>query len=170
MPDQLLHQQLGSDDRSTQRRALERLIHSPETAASVLPQLLSLVDPADDTEHECCELATAVLENCGPPPPELTCELQSWLNHADSTITHPNRAYWAVTLIGRLGSAGRSCVSTLAEIALTHTNLPLAQRAVWALGRMADDSTEAAQVLRQCLASKDRTAVAVAAQWVMKTR
>jgi hypothetical protein len=73
---------------------LETCMNCAAAARDGLPQILDLVDSADESTSESC---VAALENCGPPHPK---DLPLLL----ASLTSPtgDRSYWSATLIGRL--------------------------------------------------------------------
>jgi HEAT repeat protein len=61
---------------------------------------------------------------------------------------HPDVAYWAATLLGRLESEASGAVSQLME-ALGSSALAVRERAAWALGRIGPRASKALPLLRK---------------------
>lgn len=80
------------------------------------------------------EWAVAALEGLGPPPADQLAPLVA-LAEAPAAIT----AYWAVTLIGRLGGDARSAVPALVRTLAQSPHVEVRQQAAWSLGRCGRD-------------------------------
>jgi HEAT repeat protein len=108
--------------------AAERLCRlGEEAAAAAVP----LVSGCGDEDDQVREWAAAALEGLGPPPATTRDELASLV-----TAGHPLVAYWAVTLLGRLGADAAPAVPALIECLGPQSDPAVAQRAAWALGRI----------------------------------
>jgi HEAT repeat protein len=124
----LLIARLATGDDDGRADAAERLCRlGPEAAAAAV----ALVRGCGDDDERVREWSAAALEELGPPGLGAIAELASLA--ADE---HPLVAYWAVTLLGRLGSAAAPAVPAVIGCLDGHTDLAVAQRAAWALGRI----------------------------------
>ncbi len=112
---------------------------------------VALACAAGDSDAEVRETAVAALEGLWPPPPELLPELVGLLedDRADT-------AYWAATLLGRLGRAAVAAVSPLTTAAAEKShNLAVRERCVWALGRIGPPASRAVPLLETLAAAAD---------------
>ena len=99
------------------------------------------------------------LENMGAPAAELAPAIAKRLEQAQSELV----AYWAVTLLGRLGPAAINQLSQLCQ-ALAHSpHLPVRERAAWALGQLGPLAHDALTVLEEA-ANSDHPRLARLAQ------
>ncbi len=87
----------------------------------------AVVDPSD----EVAEFAVAALESVGPPPAADVDELIGLLDDGEADV-----AYWAATLLGRLGAPAVIAVPALASAVENHAADHVRQRAAWALTKI----------------------------------
>jgi HEAT repeat protein len=87
------------------------------------------------------EPCIAALEKLGPPPVESLPALQELLSGDEMP------AYWAATLIGRLGADGAPAAPQLITTATGAQPLAVRERAVWALGKIGPAAKEALPAL-----------------------
>ena len=126
----------GAAERAAAAERLCRL--GAAAAAAAVP----LVRGCGDDDDQVREWSAAALEELGPPGVGAIDELATLA--ADG---HPLVAYWAVTLLGRLGAAAAPAVPALVECLGGRTDLAVAQRAAWALGRIGRPALAAAEPL-----------------------
>lgn len=121
-----------SDDTHPQRsKAAEAAMTLGEAAA---PAAAVLAAHAGDSDIG--EPCIAALEDLGPPPVEAIGALAALLT-ADELP-----AYWAATLIGRLGADGAPAAKQLSQAASGVAPLAVRERAVWALGKIGPAAKE----------------------------
>lgn len=117
--------------------AAQTLMLLGEAAAGAAASLVTLA--GDDAAGEWC---VATLEALGPPPVDQVDQLAK-LTTADCEAT----AYWAATLLGRLGVEAAAAVPALTDAAQHHSALAAQERSVWALGKIGAAASQATQVL-----------------------
>jgi HEAT repeat protein len=120
--------------------AAERLCRLGEEAA---PAAVPLVRGCGDDDDQVREWAAAALEELRSPPAAARDELIALV-----TAEHPLVAYWAVTLLGRLGAEAAAAVPALTECLGPRSDPAVAQRAAWALGRIGPAAAAAVTPLR----------------------
>ena len=76
------------------------------------------------------EAAVGALEGLGPPAAGQIAELAALTQDANADV-----AYWAVTLLGRLGVAAEPALPALIQAFQPPTALAVRQRAAWAIGQ-----------------------------------
>ncbi len=118
--------------------AIERLQNGDEPARLAAAQWLAqrptahaavaLVGAVADNSDEVRQWAAEALENLGPPA---AVQLPDLLQYARSE--NDDQAYWAATLIGRVGTRSHSARAALSELAANHRSASVRQRAQWAL-------------------------------------
>lgn len=118
---------LQSADVAERATAAEQLCHAGPDAA---PATLELVRACGDDEAV-REWAVAALEELGPPPKELVEPLAQLASDNNATV-----AYWAVTLLGRLGPDAVGSEQKLVTILEKSPADAVRERAAWALGEM----------------------------------
>lgn len=104
---------------------------------------LPLVTAAGDADDSVAMLAADCLERFGQPPKQVLPELLSLLGRS----TDGEVAYWAVTLIGRLGPHAATATECLCGQLLDSPFLPVRERAAWALARIGPAAASAAVAL-----------------------
>ncbi len=119
---------LQSGDETTRAVAAESLCR---LGPGVQPAAIQLVRTCADTSEIVREWVVGALEEIGPPDPADLDELTHLAVTQD-----PDVAYWAVTLLGRLGESGASAVNALTRTLSTHPATSVRQRAAWALGKI----------------------------------
>jgi HEAT repeat protein len=141
----LIHD-LSSDSASEREAASEQLLTMGEAAVAAAVPLVRAVSDSSETVRE---NAVGALEGIGVPD---RGDL-----HALRGLVHsgkPDVAYWAVTLIGRLGSDAAAAVEDLAR-ALASPASHVRQRAAWALGEVGSLAAPAIPALRTAAQSND---------------
>jgi hypothetical protein len=112
------------------------------------PAAVALV--AATADPELLEWAAEALENLGPPPGEALDELRQQLTHQS-----PDAAYWAATLLGRLGAAGAPAAPALVQALERSPHASVRERAAWALGELGPAAAAAAGALEQASGAGD---------------
>lgn len=92
--------------------------------------------------------AVAALEDLGPPQSDSRERL-------DALVTSPNAlvAYWAATLLGRLGVSAVASQSILAGVLLNSEDVSVKERSAWALGKLGATTDIAVSALKQAVDS-----------------
>ncbi len=131
--------------------AAEQLSHLAEEAA---PAAVGLVETMADSDDIVREWANAALESLGPPRSDDATRLAALAGDARANV-----AYWAVTLLGRLGGAGElsaddstAIVSALVSALRTYSEVTVRERAAWALGQIGKPARSAISALAQAAA------------------
>jgi HEAT repeat protein len=134
---------LRSADATERAAAAEQLCHAGADAA---PACVELVRACAD-EEAVREWAVAALEELGPPPQELLEPLIQLVSNDNATV-----AYWAVTLLARLGPAAIASEPKVVAILQGSPDEAVRERAASALGTMGAKSEESLAALE--IASK----------------
>lgn len=142
-----LGRQLVSNDAEQRVAAAELLSRAGEQAAVVAVPLVTACGDADDRVRE---LAVAALEDLGPPPTESVAPLSRLVTASD-----PLTAYWATTLLGRLGGDAAAAVPVLAACIESSADLSVRQRAAWAIGKIGPAATSARAALQKAASQGD---------------
>ena len=150
---QTLVEQLTSSSPQARASAAERISRLGEDAKDASS---ALVQSCGDNELR--DSCVAALEELGPPPTEQLPELASLLA-AENEAT----AYWAATLLGRAGAESAPHADRLALTAANGES-PVAERAVWALGKIGPDASAALPMLRSLAESGGPRAARLAKQ------
>lgn len=132
-------------------RRLDAAEHLARLGEGARGAAVPLVRAAGDASESVREWAVAALEGLGPPDAEDTTALRQ----AIVTASHDDVAYWAVTLVGRLGVVGSPAVPELAKALQQADSMAVRQRAAWALGRIGPDAAAAREGLEQASGSDD---------------
>jgi HEAT repeat protein len=120
---------LSNEDVAVRLAAAEKIASLGESAADLA---IPLVKALADENESVREFVTSALEDCGPPPQEDAEQLEQLLGASNADI-----AYWAATLLGRLGDGAIQAVEALRTAAAEHVSPEVRQRATWALGKIA---------------------------------
>lgn len=104
---------------------------------------VELVEACGDDEMV-REGAIAALESLGPPPTESMDRLAALTSDNNSLV-----AYWAITLLGRLGTEARACEDCLVNALTDSGDTSRCERAAWALGMIQAESAAAMGALEQ---------------------
>ncbi len=139
-------QRLQSPDVQQRAAATEALSRMGPDAAFAAVELVN----ACADEEIVREGAVAALEELGPPTPEVLPRLVPLVSSSDSLV-----AYWAITLLGRAGSAARFSQDELASLLTTSTVISLRERAAWALSKVDATSEVAILALENAAASSE---------------
>ncbi|KAA5541742.1 hypothetical protein FYK55_16070 [Roseiconus nitratireducens] len=109
---------------------------------------VELVTACGDEEPRVREYAVVSLESLGVPPPETLDALTDRIKD-DSPLV----AYWAVTLLGRSGPAGKPRQNEIAAVLDSDADLSVRERAAWALEKVGADSDAAIDALQRAAQS-----------------
>ena len=123
-----LASKLQSPNLEERRRTVEELARNP---ASAVPVSVALVQATADDDDNVRQWATSALEDMGPPASGDCQALAELLagNQADP-------AYWAATLLGRLGQSASPAANCLTKAAQAHGTPAVRRRAAWDLEQM----------------------------------
>ena len=108
--------------------AAELLARAGDAAA---PAAVPLVTACGDDDDQVREWAVAALEDLGAPPLQSLAALTGLVSSP-----HPLVAYWATTLVGRLGQDAASATTALVTALESAPDPAVRERAAWALGRI----------------------------------
>lgn len=119
---------LQSEDVAMRIDAAERVASLGEAAAALAIPLVKALGDADETVRE---LVTSALEDCGAPASSEIEPLKQLLANQNADI-----AYWAATLLGRLGDKAGHASEALHTAAAKHASPVVRKRAAWALEKI----------------------------------
>jgi HEAT repeat protein len=137
---------LNSTEVDLRRKAAEGLSrHESASAAAV-----SLARASGDPDEQVRQWATAALEEMGAPSVEDAPALAELLAGSNA-----DTAYWAATLLGRLGERAADVVPALARAVDSDGEMAVRQRAAWALGKIGRPAATVAESLRHATAADD---------------
>ena len=148
--------QLEGIDTAQQTAAANELAtlgHAAQPAAVALVRTIGIPD------EEVLEACTAALEELGPPAADQIKPLTELASDCTSDV-----AYWSVTLLGRAGQSAATAVSTLTQVLESDADLPVRERAAWALGEIGPAANAAAPALREAANSTDARLARLAAK------
>ncbi len=139
--------QLSASDIEQRRAAASAFMLSPENTQLAL---VPLCHAAGDPDEAVRESAVAALEECEVPKAS-ACAGLSDLLMSETTDT----AYWAATLLGRLGSDAKPWAADIAMALNGHSASAVRQRCAWALGKIGAADTAITDALSQAAKSDD---------------
>ncbi len=144
-PTEELARRLVSPDADIRAAAAEALclLHDGARAAAV-----ALVRAVNDTDERVRQFAAAALEDIGPPEAVDVSPLAAILGESPADC-----AYWAATLLGRLGPQAEAAVPMLADSLANAPAAHVRERAAWALGKIGPSAGSALPVLETAAAS-----------------
>ena len=137
-------QQLENDDAEIRAKAAEAICQS----GSDLSQYSVALVKATGDEEPVSEWAIASLENIEAVPAEAMQPLAELLPSQSETV-----AYWAVTLLGRMGNEASACEVQLANLMSESKHDSVRERAAWALGQIGVRSDDAKEKLQRATES-----------------
>src|SRR5262245_3877396 len=105
--------------------------------------VLGLVDAASDSDDEGRNWVAEALERMGPTDVADVRQLADRLK-----LPGPDSAYWAATLLGRLGPEAAPAVTSLVQVLEHRSELAVRERAVWAIGQMGESAQDAISSLQ----------------------
>lgn len=123
-----LVRRLTAADAADRAAAAELLARAGDAAADAV---VPLVTACGDDDDQVREWAVAALEDVGSPKLESLTALTGLVS-----TTHPLVAYWATTLLGRLGKDAASATTALVTALESASDVAVRERAAWALGRL----------------------------------
>jgi HEAT repeat protein len=138
--------ELQSPDLKLRTVAAERLCQAGSDASDAA---VDLVRACGDDEAV-SNWAVAALEELGTPPISAVESLTALASDKNSLV-----AYWAATLLGRLGPDATDSQAKLASVLITSQEVAVQERFAWALGKIGVTSDEALKALSQVAKGDD---------------
>lgn len=117
-----------SADVAERRRGAEGLAQLGEEAAQAS---VELVRAAGDADEQVREWAVGALEALGTPEAGQLSGLVEQLGNSRG-----DAAYWAATLLGRMGREASSALEELNRVLLQSPQMAVRQRCAWAIGKI----------------------------------
>lgn len=130
---------LQSPDLELRAVAAERLCQAGSDASDAAVDLVR----ASGDDQAVSNWAVAALEDLGTPPISTVESLTALALDKNAIV-----AYWAATLLGRLGPDATNSQATLASVLTTSPEVAVQERIAWALGKIGATSEEALIALR----------------------
>lgn len=127
--------QLEGTDTAAQTAAANELSRMGREAQGAIVSLVRTVGIPDEEVLEAC---TAALEEAGPPSADQVTALMSLTTDCSGDV-----AYWAVTLLGRARADAAPAVAALVAVLESDADLPVRERAAWALGEIGPSAKNA---------------------------
>ena len=143
----MLAKQLETGEVDARKAAAEQLCQLGEESRVAAA---ALVIACADDDASVSEWAVGALEQMGPPPPEMIGELAKLAVHSNELV-----AYWATTLLGRLGPDAAPAEASLTAVLESSPHVVVQQRAAWALGRIGADSAQSHAALAHATQASD---------------
>jgi HEAT repeat protein len=137
--------QLEGTDTAAQTSAATELAKRGSAAQGAAVALVRTVGIPDEEVLEAC---TAALEELGPPAAEHIRPLAQLTHDCSSDV-----AYWSVTLLGRAKDGAADAVPDLIKVLESDADLPVRERAAWALCEIGPAAKSAAAALNTAAAS-----------------
>ncbi len=134
----------------------EALSHLGEAAR---PAAVLLVRANADESDEVREWVVAALEELGPPDIADTEQLAGFALDDNRDV-----AYWAITLLGRLGASALPALGQVTRAMSSHAAAAVRQRAAWALGKIGPAASSALDALRTASSGDDPRLARLAAR------
>jgi HEAT repeat protein len=153
---ELLVRDLESESLAKRREAAQGLLRLGSQAA---PAAVPLVRACQEEDEGLRELVSGALEDLGPPPLSSLPDLRQLC-----AAPHLDVAYWAVTLVGRLGADAGQATPELIACLSPDRPRSVRQRAAWALGRVGPAAAGAESALRAVLGEADPRLVRLAGE------
>ena len=139
-------QDLQSPDVGVRANAAEKLCTAGAEAANAAVELVKACGDDETVQN----WAVAALEDHGPPPPASIGPLAELVTSPHSLV-----AYWAATLLSRIGPQAIESQSALAVVLLESPDEALRERAALALGKIGANSSAAVNALDQAANAKN---------------
>lgn len=149
-------ERLRSSDAAERTGAAERIAQRGTEAAGAA---IVLVEAVRDESDEAREWVVAALEGLEAPSAADAGRLAALAADSNADV-----AYWAATLVGRLGPAARSEASALATALAQSHSTATQRRIVWALEQIEVGSPDVMAALAAAETSGDRPLAAAAAR------
>lgn len=131
--------QLEGTDTAAQTAAANELASRGREAQGAIVALVRTVGIPDEEVLEAC---TAALEEAGPPTADQIRPLMSLVSDCSGDV-----AYWAVTFLGRARGEAAPAVPALIQVLESDADLPVRERAAWALGEIGPGAKSAVAAL-----------------------
>ena len=149
--------QLESPNVAERLQAAEYASRNPDQCCE---WAVALTKAAGDSSDAIAMAAAEALEMLGAPPASMLMQLIGLaktcvnvsLPKKNGTNANSETAYWAVTLIGRLGPKAAPATDCLIEILNQSDYLPVRERATWAISRIGTAASSASSALRHAAA------------------
>ena len=142
----LIAQLEGHDTAQQTAAATELATLGPEAQGAAVALVRTVAIP----DEEVLEACTAALEDLGPPAADQIAPLAALAHDCSSDV-----AYWSVTLLGRAGQSAAGAVPELVKVLESDADLPVRERAAWALGEIGPAAKSAAPALTTAAQSMD---------------
>lgn len=144
---QSLITQLEGTDTAAQTAAATELAKLGAAGQGAVVALVRTVGIPDEEVLEAC---TSALEEIGPPAADQIRPLAKLAHDCSSDV-----AYWSVTLLGRAKDGASAAVPDLANVLQSDADLPVRERAAWALGEIGPAAKSATAALNSAAASSE---------------
>ncbi len=144
---------LLNEDVTVRAAAAEKLCLAGGEATSAAIELVQACGDQDIVS----EWAVAALEELGGPPITTLKPLTNLLSEPNPVV-----AYWAATLLGRLGPDAAPSESELASVLANSQDLVVRERAAWALGQIGVSTDSAIKALSEAAESSNPRLVRLA--------
>jgi HEAT repeat protein len=131
-------EEFSAGDVTRRREIVQQLLRAGEEASRAAIVLLQAVGDSDETVST---TAAAALEDLGPPRDIEPLQIAKFLSSAA-----PDCAYFAATLLGRMGPDAAPAVGLLTAALVSNPEPAVRERSAWALGKIgrAAESSRAA--------------------------
>lgn len=137
-----LSEMLRSTDVATRRSAVEYLSQHPDTAVDMA---IEIVQAIGDSDRQVMEYAVATLEELGEALPHHLARLAGLVTNKNSDVQ-----YWAVTLLGRSGTAAAEYALALGNLVASNAAPQVRERAAWAIERIGPAAACVRSQLESC--------------------
>jgi len=132
----------------------------PPVGGHAASELVALCRNASDPDERVREQAVGTIENAGEPDVAACAELVDLIRPDES----PDTTYWAVTLLGRIGSSCPDEAAVAVADALQKTfAIQVRQRAAWALSRIGVRNEQIRERLSEAAGAADSRLARLAA-------
>lgn len=125
-----------------------------ETLCTAAPEssfaAAELVRACADEDESVREWVVGALESIEEPPANALEALEESCRSDNALV-----AYWAVTMMGRMGCAAKAKQDVIAQLLENSKDLSVQEKAAWALGKMEADSSLARHALEQASHSEN---------------
>jgi HEAT repeat protein len=112
--------------------------------------LTALIGASSDPDETVREWVVSALEGMDGPDAGSVEQLRGMLNSSEENV-----AYWAATLLGRLGEVAAQASANLGDLVSGDSPIAVRQRAAWALGQIGPAAKCALVPLRRAVESDD---------------
>ena len=153
--------ELRSPDEGVRASAAENLCRAGTESAGAAVDLLA----ACGDEETVRIWAVAALEDLGPPESGALEPLSDLVSSSNSLI-----AYWAATLLGRLGSGATASQDVIASVLSSSEDAAVQERCAWALREIGATSGKALEALNQAAAASNQRLARLAKAALLQTQ